>query len=212
MRYGNILCIVVSLFILVSYTYGASIYGKCLWVKDGDTIVLQTKNKEKITVRLQGIDAPEKAQAYGEAAKAKLVSLVQGKKVRLKLMGKDHYKRTVGRIFLGKRAINTEMVAGGYAWHSDLYAPDDTQLAQAQVSARAARRGLWQDASPLPPWEWRKLPKEKRNPNATSEGKYWVSGNGKIHNRSCHAYGSSDRGTYTDSPQGVNCKSCGGTN
>ncbi len=211
MRFQDTLCLLLGIWLmLASPTYAASLYGKCLWVKDGDTIVLQTKDEEKITVRLQGIDAPEKAQTYGEEAKARLTELIQGKKIRILLMGKDHYKRTVGRVFLKKRAINTEMVAGGFAWHSDLYAPDDKELAQAQVAARYARRGLWQHAAPLPPWEWRKLKKEQRS-NA-SDGRYWVSAAGKIHNRSCHAYGRSDKGTYTDTPQGVNCKSCGGTN
>jgi endonuclease YncB( thermonuclease family) len=47
-------------------------------------------------------------------------------------------------------------VQDGWAWWYERYAPDDHQLAAAQRDAKAARRGLWQDKNPIPPWEWRR--------------------------------------------------------
>jgi hypothetical protein len=42
------------------------------------------------------------------------------------------------------------------AWWYRPYAPKDIMLAQLEAEARAAKRGLWADAHPVPPWEWRK--------------------------------------------------------
>lgn len=124
-------------------------------------------------------------------------------------MGQDHYKRVLGQVYVGKRRINKEMVAAGCAWHSDYFAPDDTELAAAQRKAQAERKGLWQEGSPLPPWKWRKL--KRTQGKSYGSGTYWVSKAGKIHNPNCNVYGASRSGTFTDNPQGINCKSCGGT-
>ena len=35
-------------------------------------------------------------------------------------------------------------------------------LRDAEERARRAKRGLWQDREPVPPWEWRKLDKDER--------------------------------------------------
>lgn len=203
-------------FLFILSADAETLTGKCIAVSDGDTATIQTKEGERIIVRFQGIDAPENGQEYGPESREKLTGLILGKKVKVAVIGKDHYKRTLGHVYLGKRRICTEMVAGGYAWHYERYAPDDGELAKAQRQARAARNGLWKHKSPLPPWEWRKAKREASGGKAErrstpADGKYWVSKAGKIHNKSCEAYGISQSGTYTNNPQGVNCKACGGT-
>ena len=45
-------------------------------------------------------------------------------------------------------------MADGLAWHYVRYSKD-ARLAAAERDARAARRGLWADKAPVPPWEWR---------------------------------------------------------
>ena len=42
------------------------------------------------------------------------------------------------------------------AWWYRPYAPKETILAQLEAEARTAKRGLWADAHPIPPWAWRK--------------------------------------------------------
>lgn len=203
-------------FLFIFSADAETLAGKCIAVSDGDTATVQTKEGERIIVRFQGIDAPENGQEFGQAAREKLTALILGKKVRVVVIGKDHYKRTLGHVYLGKRRICTEMVAEGYAWHYERYAPDDTELAKAQRQARAARNGLWKDKAPLPPWEWRKAKRAASGGKAEqrstpADGEYWVSKAGKIHNKRCESYGISQSGTYTNTPQGVNCKACGGT-
>jgi micrococcal nuclease len=129
--------------------------GKVISIADGDTLTVLTANKQQIKVRLSGIDTPERKQAFGTKAKQALSSKVHGRTVRVKDNGKDRYKRTLGDVFLGERWINLELVKEGYAWHYKAYSKDK-RLAQAEVEARSAKRGLWVDGKPVPPWEFRR--------------------------------------------------------
>ncbi|WP_276496573.1 thermonuclease family protein [Pontibacter litorisediminis] len=128
---------------------------KVVGVKDGDTIVL-LRNGEEVTVRLYGVDTPEKNQAYGQRAKQYTSDLVYGKTVRLIINNKDRYGRTVGTIILPDgRSLNEELVRNGFAWHYKEYSKDQN-LANAEVDARRFKRGLWQDPNPVAPWDFRK--------------------------------------------------------
>ena len=125
-------------------------------VTDGDTITAIVAGRQ-IKIRLNGVDAPEKKQAFGDASKRALANLVFGKKLSIVERGKDRYGRTIGEVFTpdGQR-VEVVMVSQGMAWHYVKYAPLDTDLAGAEVAARKARLGLWSDAAPVPPWEFRK--------------------------------------------------------
>lgn len=124
-------------------------------VKDGDTFEL-LRNGQTITVRLLGIDTPEKNQAYGQRAKQFASDLAFGKNVRLIEHNKDRYGRTVGTIILPDgRNLNEELVREGFAWHYTAYSKDKT-LANLEADARRFKRGLWQDPNPIAPWDFRK--------------------------------------------------------
>ena len=69
----------------------------------------------------------------------------------------DRYGRTVADVILvDGRILNHELVRAGLAWRYRKYAPDIGTLAQLEAAARDAKRGLWSQPNPLPPWEWRK--------------------------------------------------------
>ena len=72
----------------------------------------------------------------------------------LLLTEKDRYGRLLGRVWGAGIDANAEQVRRGMAWVFDRYVKDRS-LYPLQDAARAARRGLWADAQPLPPWEWR---------------------------------------------------------
>ena len=135
--------------------------GQVVGVMDGDTIeVLHNKKAER--VRLYGIDCPEKAQAFGSRAKQATSVLVFGKSVRVERHGQDKFKRTIGDIFLADGThITRELVAEGWCWWYEKYATRDIMLAALETAARVARKGLWMDPHPVPPWEWRKRGKER---------------------------------------------------
>ena len=125
-------------------------------VIDGDTIeVLHNQHPERI--RLSGIDCPEKGQAFGKRAKQAASGLVYGNEVTLQTHGKDRYGRTLADVILPDGTnVNQELVKQGWCWWYRKYAPGDTVLEGLENEAREARKGLWVDSHPVPPWEWRK--------------------------------------------------------
>ena len=123
-------------------------------VKDGDSLVVDS-NGRQVEVRLADIDTPEYNQPRGDEAHAALRSLVDGKEVRLELVGGDAYRRIVAHVFLGDLDVNAELVRRGLAWVRRAYDPAPSLVAL-EDGARRAERGLWADADPVPPWIWRK--------------------------------------------------------
>lgn len=129
--------------------------GQVVGVLDGDTIEVMVDGEAK-RIRLYGIDAPEKKQAYGPQAKQDLSGIVFGRTVSFVSKGTDRYGRTIAQIYLGESYVNAELVSRGAAWWYREYAPHDNQLAEAEQEARNAFRGLWGSPNPTPPWEWRR--------------------------------------------------------
>ncbi len=130
--------------------------GRVVRVADGDTVsVLDAANRQH-KVRLYGIDAPERDQPRGRASREALAGLVAGRSVGVVVVATDDYGRDVGTLYRDGVDINLAMVAGGHAWWYRHYAPYEHPLEAAEREARAARRGLWADADPKPPWDWRR--------------------------------------------------------
>ena len=123
-------------------------------VHDGDTVHCLRGDNVTLKVRLQGIDAPELGQPFGKASRERLAELVMRKDVVLHEHGKDKFGRTLGWLEVGGADVAAQMLADGLAWHYVKYDHSQT-LAEAEQSARAAKRGLWADAKAMPPWEWR---------------------------------------------------------
>lgn len=159
------LLLLLALWLLVSAQQQQSVTGKVVGVADGDTItVLDTSNRQH-KIRFQGIDAPESAQAFGQRAKQNLSEMVFGKVVTVHADKTDKYGRTVGKVLLDGRDINLEQLRAGMAWFYRHYAnelsdADRKSYDAAEAEARAAKRGLWADANPLPPWDFRHPGKE----------------------------------------------------
>ena len=136
------------------------IRGKVIDVADGDTAtVLVESGNQKYKVRFFGIDAPERSMTFGRESRNALIEKILAKDVTVKVVGVDIYKRAVGKVMIGARYINLEMVAEGHAWYYSDYAAREYDLAAAEKEARAYRRGLWQENNPTPPWIYRKSAK-----------------------------------------------------
>ena len=58
----------IGLFVALN-TSAATLEGRVVGVADGDTITVLDVNRTQHKIRLQGIDAPEKDQAYGAKSK-----------------------------------------------------------------------------------------------------------------------------------------------
>ena len=59
------------------------------------------------------------------------------------------------------RTSITMLVKDGWCWWYRKYAPGDTVLEGLEKEAREAKKGLWADPQPVPPWEWRIEPDEQ---------------------------------------------------
>jgi micrococcal nuclease len=130
--------------------------GKVVGVSDGDTISVMRAGKA-VKVRLYGIDCPEKKQPYGTRAKQYTSEMAFGKEVEVRIKTTDRYGRIVGEVILqGDSSLNKELVFVGLAWWYRKYAPNDRILEKLEAEAREAKRGLWADKNPIPPWEWRR--------------------------------------------------------
>jgi endonuclease YncB( thermonuclease family) len=127
--------------------------GRVVSVQDGDTISVMRGGRAE-RVRLDGIDAPERRQEFGSRAKQFLSEIVFGEIVTVDVRDRDRYGRTVGRVFVRGRDAGLEVVRAGLAWHFTRYS-SDALLASAERDARSARRGLWTQSAPVPPWEFR---------------------------------------------------------
>lgn len=133
-----------------------TVKGKVVSVADGDTITV-LQDKVQIKVRLHGVDAPEKAQDFGTAARKFTSDLCFGKEVTVEVTDTDRYGRKVGKVTLPDgQLLNHELVAAGMAHWYEAYAPNDTTLKQLQADAKAAKRGLWSRTDVVLPWEFRK--------------------------------------------------------
>jgi endonuclease YncB( thermonuclease family) len=135
--------------------------GRVVKVADGDTITLLDKGLTQHKIRLEGIDAPEKNQAFGWRSKHTLGLLVFGKEVSVKVRKKDRYGRSLGKVMLAGQDINLAQLEAGWAWHYKAYEKEqsktDRQLyAAAQRRAQSRRIGLWQDPKPVAPWDFRR--------------------------------------------------------
>ncbi len=108
--------LVSAVILLFAYSVAAeSFTGKVVGIVDGDTIdVLHNGQAERI--RLNGIDCPEKKQAFGTKAKELTSSLAFGKEATVRPYSKDRHGRTVADVLVEHKNISYELVKLGLAW------------------------------------------------------------------------------------------------
>ena len=205
----------LSLIVLISFLFStpahtsSSFTGKVIDVADGDTITILTQNDEKIKIRLAGIDCPESTQAHGEKAKQYLSSLIYGKRTRITPETIDKYGRTVGMVLVNGANINEQIVSNGHGWVFRKYCTTDycKDWLKLEEKARKTRAGLWKDANPQPPWEWRAEQKNGSNGDKTSTPAVATAttggGNSTVYrgNTSSHVF-------HGPTCKDYNCKNC----
>ena len=153
---GLVFVLAVVLLAAPPATGDGLLQGKVVGVADGDTITVLS-GRASVKVRLWGIDSPEGGQPYGKVAKRYASDLSYGRLVEVRTKDVDRYGRVVGEVILpGGKSLNREMVRAGFAWWYYDYAKKDLELALLEREARGARRGLWADPNPVPPWAWRR--------------------------------------------------------
>ena len=155
-----ILFCLINVHLFASTVIPDTIYATVVKVVDGDTVHLKHDEYGKIKVRLADIDAPEKDQPFGKEATNSLSKLISGKLVKFNKVAIDKYNRIVGLIYYKETEINYYLVRNGLAWSYDRY-NRRKKIRDAENIARKEQINLWskQGASPIPPWEWRRMRK-----------------------------------------------------
>jgi len=149
----------VFLSVMAISAHADTLNGYVVTITDGDTIVVLDAKLQQHKIRLAGIDAPESYQAFGSRSTESVANLTFNKTVTVEWKKKDR-ERLIGKVLINGVDINLEQVKVGMAWWYEKYAkeqsPVDRRLyEQAERQARAQRVGLWGDANPTPPWEFR---------------------------------------------------------
>ena len=137
-----------------------TVTGRVVGVADGDTITVLDTDKVQHKIRLAGIDAPEKKQPFGNRSKESLSELAFDKTVAVETSKRDRYGRQIGKVLVNGRDVNLVQVERGMAWFYRKYrreqSPNDQRLYEAaEDAAKAGKRGLWREADPVAPWEFR---------------------------------------------------------
>lgn len=82
----------------------------------------------------------------------------------MRTFGKDRYDLTLADVVLPDGDnLKQQLVKVGMCWWYCKYAPRNAVLEELETDAGEKRMGLWAEAQPIPPWEWRKA---KRPPHA----------------------------------------------
>jgi endonuclease YncB( thermonuclease family) len=153
-----------------SYAISAELHGTVVGVIDGDTITVLDASKQQHRIRINGIDAPESRQAFGERSKQNLSKFAFQKDARLECHKTDRYGRKVCKVWVQPGECSTcgktldvghAQVLAGMAWWYREYAKEQTPEDQgryesAEDEARLRKWGLWQEKEPVPPWEFRR--------------------------------------------------------
>lgn len=105
-------------------------------------------------VRLAEIDAPEKRQPFGQRSRQHLADLCFEATASVRPVSRDRYGRTVGHVECRGTDASTAQVKAGMAWVFERYVLDRSLYAE-QRKAQASKIGLWPDAEPVAPWDWR---------------------------------------------------------
>ena len=136
--------------VLPCSAFGATLSGRVSAVPSGDMLVVATAHGA-VRVRIAGVDAPMSDQPFGAEAREFLERHCLHKEVAVEAAARDARGTPLGKVKLGRQDIAALLVSRGFAW---ALGGSARHLRRLQAEARTARRGLWGDGTPFPPWEW----------------------------------------------------------
>ena len=166
--------LIFALCLLVTQLAAAeTVVGRVVGIADGDTLTILDGSNRQHKIRLNGIDAPEKAQPFGERQQAEPFPACVRPLRHCGVSQVDRYRRRVCVVRVDGIDVGLAQVAAGLAWWYRKYAGEQTVLERDTYSklenqARAVGVGLWSEPRPVQPWEWRQR-KPQRFGTTTSE-------------------------------------------
>lgn len=157
-KYGLVLFLALS---ASASAEAKTIIGLVVGVTDGDTLIVLDESKSQHKVRLAGIDAPEKRQAFGLQSKLSLSELAYGKEVAVETSKLDKYGRQIGKVLVDGQDLNLAQLQRGMAWfyrkyQQELMPSDRRRYEEAEHNSKSLKIGLWAELDATPPWNYRK--------------------------------------------------------
>lgn len=170
---SNSLCTTLCLALLLctpAYSQGlqpSTWTGQVTHISDGDTVWIEAHPNQQLhhptgqardtrqasqarKVRIEGIDAPEICQAYGQTSKAALQHKLLHKSVTVATSRIDDYGRDIAKISSQKEDIGAWLVTQGHAWsYHTRHSPG--MYAKEEQTAKANQHGLFAQANPKQP-------------------------------------------------------------
>jgi endonuclease YncB( thermonuclease family) len=166
--------LLIPLVLAAQPAFAQSLAGRVVGVSDGDTVTVLDVDHRQHKIRVAGIDAPEKKQAFGQRSKANMSALVFNREVDIVGNKRDRYGRTVAKVMVAKpdclsadcpktEDAGLRQIEGGLAWWYRKYAKEQSRQDRAdyeaaELRARSQAIGLWSEKDPEPPWEFRHRP------------------------------------------------------
>lgn len=162
----QLISLLLTSIVYINSAYAGLILGRVVSVADGDTITVLDSVNTQYKIRLSGIDAPEKKQAFGNVSKKSLSDLVYDKEVHVEWHKQDRYGRIVGKVMINGLDANLEQIKRGMSWfykkyQNELVLNDRLAYLHAQEAAEMNKTGLWTDKEPIAPWDFRKQKKSE---------------------------------------------------
>jgi endonuclease YncB( thermonuclease family) len=150
---------------------GSVVQARSIRVQDGDSFVARLDDGRRMTIRLSGIDAPERTQPFASVSRRNLLRLLDDRALEVRIAKYDQYGRAVAQVFVsaedGPVDVGLQQLQAGLAWfysryRNDLPASSREPYAAVAEAARRAAHGLWQAPQAQPPWEFRRRARDAR--------------------------------------------------
>ena len=149
--------IATLLLVFGSVAHAATIDGKTINVADGDTITILDATHQQPHIRINGIDAPEKGQPYGDRSRQNMAHMVAAKDVTADCHKSDRYGRQVCKVWVQPADcprcdktldVGHAQIIAGMAWWYREYAKEQSAVERGRYEsdeneARLRKRGLW---------------------------------------------------------------------
>ena len=171
--YGTLIIKFIAILFGLLYflqAHGETLNGRVIKVLDGDTVTIVDSSSGQHRIKIMGIDAPDRYQAFGGRAHQNLSAMVFNREVEIELSMRDRTGLVFGKVMVApqdsqclqincQKTVDTglEQIKAGLAWWTRMKAQtaeDSAKYGQAEFSAKIHRIGLWSETNPVPPWKW----------------------------------------------------------
>jgi endonuclease YncB( thermonuclease family) len=155
------LLLIAALALATSTARAETFAGRVTGIVDGDSLILADTQNRQRRIRLDGIDAPEILQAFGQNAKTALSAMVFGQPATANCIRRDRQGNEWCILVVAGKDVGLELLGNGMAWWDRRNSGRQTRqersaYEQAEFLAKIHRFGLWNSKNPQPPWEWRR--------------------------------------------------------